>query len=495
MLPGTPSVLIAVHIADGVLAWPWLAAGWLGAALLVLLGARRVGEEEIPRIALLTAAFFVASSVHVPLGPASAHLLLNGLLGVVLGRRAALAILVGLVMQAALLGHGGFSTIGINCCIMAVPALAAGPLFMTLQRWPAARRSGWHVALVGLSGAVFCLALVFVSTTLYQKLTAGSSSADLGWPLLLTFHPGTLLAALVIGLGVALLEQQLDHGPEFYLGLLVGELSVLVTVLLHCAVLILGGERDWQVWALVDVLIHLPIAVVEGIVVGFTVSFMARVKPEMLRWYALAAEVESPPALPAEAITAKDDRVRLPLLVLAGLLLFPALAHAHALEAAAVVRPGWQVQVESWYETGDAPGGARVEVFGGNGRLISEGRLNARGIHVFTCLDPGPLRIVVNAGAGHRAEATVPAATLARSAVGTISACTPPTPAPFLAAALLTPMPAPTAPIVVEDIAPVVQRRTGPQWKNLLLGVGALAGIAALAVMWQRLRGLGRPTS
>ena len=485
MAPESIFPLVAVHIADGVLAAPWLVAGWLGAALLMLFGARRVREEEIPRIALLTAAFFVASSVHVPLGPASAHLLLNGLLGVVLGRRAALAIFVGLVMQAALLGHGGFSTIGVNCCVLTLPALAAGPLFAVCRRWPGARRRGWHVALVALSSAVFFLTLVFVSVALHQKLTA-PDSVDMSGPLAMTFHSGVLLAAVMLGLGGAWLEQQLEHGPEFYLGLLIGEASVLATVVLHGVVLILGGERDWQVWALLDILIHLPIAVIEGVVVGFAVSFMLRVKPEMLQWHAPGGD-DGPPALGEGVIAVKEDRLRVPLLVLASLLAAPALAHAHALEAAAVARPGWQVQVESWYETGDSPSGARVEVYGAQGKLLAEGRLNAKGVYVFTCHDPGPLQVIVNAGAGHRAEAAVTAAALSRSNIGTVAACLTPEPAPYLAAALLTAPP--TAEVTPVEAAPVVERTTGPRWKNLLLGVAVLAGVAALAVMWQRLRG------
>src|SRR5947208_3650657 len=51
---------LAVHIADGALDWPVLAAGFLGAALLALPGLIRVREEEIPRLALMTGAFFVA---------------------------------------------------------------------------------------------------------------------------------------------------------------------------------------------------------------------------------------------------------------------------------------------------------------------------------------------------------------------------------------------------------------------------------------------------
>src|SRR5260370_25043830 len=118
MLPGaviTP--LLAVHISDGVLSWPWLAGGFIVAAFLALPGAWRIRDEEIPEVALLTAAFFVVSLAHVPVGPTSVHLLFNGLVGVVLGWRACLAIPVGLLLQAILLQHGGYTAVGINSCI------------------------------------------------------------------------------------------------------------------------------------------------------------------------------------------------------------------------------------------------------------------------------------------------------------------------------------------------------------------------------------------
>src|SRR6516162_7120099 len=107
----------AVHISDGVLTTPWLAVGFGGLALLLLIGCRRVRDEEIPRIALLTAAFFVASLIHLRVGPTTVHLLLNGLVGVVLGRRAGLAIPVGLLLQALLFQHGGITTLGVNACV------------------------------------------------------------------------------------------------------------------------------------------------------------------------------------------------------------------------------------------------------------------------------------------------------------------------------------------------------------------------------------------
>src|SRR4029079_19300373 len=101
------SLLFAVHLSDGTVLWPWQAGGFVLAALLALWGAWRITDEEIPRVALLTSAFFVVSLIHIPAGPTSAHLLLNGLVGVILGRRVCLAIPIGLLLQAVF-GHGGF---------------------------------------------------------------------------------------------------------------------------------------------------------------------------------------------------------------------------------------------------------------------------------------------------------------------------------------------------------------------------------------------------
>src|SRR4051812_50102058 len=84
-------MLLAVHVSDGVLTGPTQAGGFALAAGLIAWSARRVGDGEIPRIALLSAAFFVASLIHVPAGVVKVHLLLNGLMGVVLGRPAGLA--------------------------------------------------------------------------------------------------------------------------------------------------------------------------------------------------------------------------------------------------------------------------------------------------------------------------------------------------------------------------------------------------------------------
>jgi cobalt/nickel transport system permease protein len=117
-----------MHISEGVLAAPVLLAGGFGTILGLAIGLRRMNVREIPKVALLTAAFFVASLVHVPVGPSSAHLILNGILGILLGWTAFPAIFIGLFFQAVLFQFGGLTTLGVNTMNMAVPAVIMGAL-------------------------------------------------------------------------------------------------------------------------------------------------------------------------------------------------------------------------------------------------------------------------------------------------------------------------------------------------------------------------------
>lgn len=86
-------------------------------------------QKKIPRASLFTAAFFVASLIHIPLPPASIHLVLNGMMGAILGYYSFLAILIGLFFQTMMFQHGGLSTLGINAVIMGIPALFAYHIF------------------------------------------------------------------------------------------------------------------------------------------------------------------------------------------------------------------------------------------------------------------------------------------------------------------------------------------------------------------------------
>lgn len=283
-MSGPSELLWAVHISDGVLTASWWLGGFVVAGLFALLAAWRIREEEIPQVALLTAAFFVSSSILVRVGPTSVHLLLNGLLGVVLGRRAGLAIPIGLGLQVAFLAHGGFTTIGINSCILVLPALLAWQLFAILHRVPWLRQPWFRATLVAVGALMWVLSLIYSVTLLCTNRVTELETLDLTSANTVTFHPFTLAGAALLAAVAAWREHRLENAPEFPLGLLVGELTVLVTALLNCVVLLCGGQEDWHVLALLVFVAHLPIAVIEGIVLGFAVSFLAKVKPEMLGW-------------------------------------------------------------------------------------------------------------------------------------------------------------------------------------------------------------------
>jgi ABC-type Co2+ transport system permease subunit len=285
----------AVHISDGVLTPTWLAGGFLLAGVLAFVGSWRIRDEEIARVALMTAAFFVASLIHVRVGPTSVHLLINGLVGVILGWRAALAIPVGLFLQAALLNHGGFSSLGVNSCIMVLPAFLAWQFFAGLRRMPWVCQPWFRTLLVLLSTLAWVVSLVYSVTLLCTNHIGQHIRPDTEWANFLTFHPLCLAAALLLAGLVAWGERRFENAPEFPLGLLVGEIAVLATILLNCLVLIWGGQEQWDTLALVLFIAHLPIAVVEGIILGFTVGFLVRVKPEMLGW----EENVSPSSRPA----------------------------------------------------------------------------------------------------------------------------------------------------------------------------------------------------
>lgn len=123
-----------MHIAEGILAATaegrqLLLAGGALCAAGTAVGLYRLDYQRLPRVAVLSSAFFVASLIHVPLGPTAEHLVLSGLLGLVLGWAAFPAVLVALLLQAVLFSYGGLTTLGVNTLIMAVPAIVCYYLF------------------------------------------------------------------------------------------------------------------------------------------------------------------------------------------------------------------------------------------------------------------------------------------------------------------------------------------------------------------------------
>lgn len=214
-----------MHIPDGILAPEIAVGGYLVTGALTAIALRKINQEpdpeaNIPKAALLTAAFFVASWIHIPVPPTSVHLILNGLLGVVLGWYAMPALLVGLFLQAVMFQHGGLTTLGVNAAMMGIPALLAYQIFQ-LRRFVKAKNP------------------------IYTNIFA--------------FLGGSL------GLGLAAL---------IAFTLLITGIPTYIDV---------GAERT-AIAALT--LAHVPVALIEGVFTALIISFLLRVRPDMVESHA-----------------------------------------------------------------------------------------------------------------------------------------------------------------------------------------------------------------
>ncbi|MFV0348373.1 MAG: cobalt transporter CbiM [Halodesulfovibrio sp.] len=209
-----------MHISEGVLTPMVLAGSACLTAVGTAIGLKKMDYDNLVTVAILSAAFFVASLIHVPVGPTATHLVLNGLLGVILGWAAFPAILVALALQAILFQFGGLTTLGANTLNMALPPVICFYLFRPLLTRGTANRS-----VAAFACGAFAVGLSAV-------LTAGS--------------------------------------------------------------LALSGDAFFHV-AQVLLISTLPVMVIEGIVTASVVSFLAKVRPEVLAFSAPAATLQQAP--------------------------------------------------------------------------------------------------------------------------------------------------------------------------------------------------------
>jgi cobalt/nickel transport system permease protein len=182
-------------------------AALAGGAALALAGAAvglaRLDYERVPRVAVLSSAFFVASLVHFKVGPTSVHLTLNGLVGIILGWAAFPAMLIALLLQAIFFGHGGITTLGLNAFNFAFPALVCFFLFNGFIR---KAKSKALVLLAGfLAGAIslYCAAL-FVAAEL---MAAGGEFRHVMEVVLFAHLPVGLIEGIVTAAAVVFLRR------------------------------------------------------------------------------------------------------------------------------------------------------------------------------------------------------------------------------------------------------------------------------------------------
>ncbi len=162
-----------MHIADGVLSTSVAAGTSAVTAATLAYSVKGMTEEEMPKTSLMAGVFFAVSLISIPVGPSTIHPLFAGLLGVILGRRAPLAIFVGLLLQAVLFQHGGLTTLGANTLMLAVPALLSYRVYHALTGRPVFFRG----ALVGgLSVAITVFLLVILLILTDMAFTEGTFS-------------------------------------------------------------------------------------------------------------------------------------------------------------------------------------------------------------------------------------------------------------------------------------------------------------------------------
>lgn len=159
-----PSVCIGGYAVTGGIAWYCLRQ----------IDREKDPQAKIPKTALMTTAFFVVNLINIPIPPSSIHLVLNGLMGAVLGYYAFPSILIALFFQAIIFQHGGITTLGVNGIIMGLPAIIAYYIFEWRHRIKIdeQRRTKIFGFLAGASG-------VAIAAIMFSAIVITAIPADL----------------------------------------------------------------------------------------------------------------------------------------------------------------------------------------------------------------------------------------------------------------------------------------------------------------------------
>jgi len=264
-----------MHISDGVLHPATLGVGFAAAGALAAWGLRKIEDSDYPRVGIMTAGFFVASLIHIKVPPTSVHLTLNSLVGIALGAKCFPAIMVALFLQAALLGHGGLSVVGVNTVMMAVPGFFAGMLM----------RRGLRTGSPGL----FPYAGMTLLLGLGTPVIVFSALSEIGGLSDILIRSAAIGAGFAVVVLLVLLERLTRGDPIFRWGFTSGALAVFGAAALLFAVLAFAplarySQRDaFREVAYFAFICHVPIMFVEGIIVAFLVRYIKAVAPDVLR--------------------------------------------------------------------------------------------------------------------------------------------------------------------------------------------------------------------
>ncbi|MBP3730383.1 MAG: cobalt transporter CbiM [Mailhella sp.] len=155
-----------MHISEGVLSPTVLIGGYALTLAGLYFGLKKSDYERLTTAAVLSAVFFTASLIHVPLGPGSVHLILNGVLGMLLGWGIFPVLFTALLLQAVLFRYGGIAVLGVNTFDMALPALLCHYAFRTWFSAPGIKpiAGGFLCGFFSVAGAALCTAAALAFT-------------------------------------------------------------------------------------------------------------------------------------------------------------------------------------------------------------------------------------------------------------------------------------------------------------------------------------------
>lgn len=187
-----------------------LCLGAVGALAGTAVGLRAMDHDQVPRVALVSAVFFVVSLIHIPVGVTSIHLTLTGLVGLLLGWAAFPALLVALLLQTVLVGHGGLLALGVNTLALALPAVAVYYLFQRLSN--SSHRTINFLAGFGAGASAMVGSSFLISSALWVTDDSFAVAAQA----VFLFHLAVaLIEGLVVGSAVVLIRQVRPEQPYF----------------------------------------------------------------------------------------------------------------------------------------------------------------------------------------------------------------------------------------------------------------------------------------
>jgi hypothetical protein len=119
---------------------------------------------------------------------------------------------------------------------------------------------------------------------LFQRLihtrSLGLSEGTLAFSWILS--PWTLLVTGPLVLAARRVRHELRWAAAFEAGAATGAITVVLTSLLNALALTFGGIDDFRVVAALTLTMHLPLALVEGAILGSIANLLIRVKPSLL---------------------------------------------------------------------------------------------------------------------------------------------------------------------------------------------------------------------